>query len=311
MTRRIVNLLLVFFGSLLVFGFAGLMWIARLQASFLVFPAKSLPQMTPGDVGITDYEDITLTTADGLMLQAWYVPPPGATPGPAVIFTHGIVSNRQHWLPELQTIHREGYGAILFTFRNHGESEGDVTTLGLQEVEDVRAALNHLLAQPEVDNERIAIVGDSLGGSTALMAAAQLPEIQGVVAISPYSSLLGVIGDRAGTDFRLPARPTADLVLWFANRMSGEDLYNVDPLEAAQQVAPRPMWLIHGGDDRTTPAVNTERIAAALEAMDAPNVEVWIEPGIGHGAVRMTHRDEFQAGLLDFLNETIGEPVGE
>jgi dipeptidyl aminopeptidase/acylaminoacyl peptidase len=307
MTRRIVNLLMMFVVTLLISLLVGVVWLAQLQARALVQydDFRTYPQATPGDVGITDYREVTLTTSDGLALRAWYVPPPGDTPGPALIFTHGISSNRAHWLTELPLLYDAGYGGILFSFRNHGESEGDITTMGLLEVRDVRAALDYLLDQPQVDPERIAIAGDSLGGATALMAAAEMPEIRAVVASSPYSSLLDVVGDRARTDFRLPARPTADLVLFFTNRLSGEDLYTVDPLAAAQQVAPRPMWIIHGELDRTTPVSSTERIVAALGGADAPNLDVWIVPGVGHSDFRYYNNGPFQARLLDFLDTAL------
>ena len=291
----------------IVFGALGLGWLARLQASFLVYPQQTQVAITPARVGINAFDNVTLSTADGLDLAAWYIPPPATGNGGAIIYAHGIASRRDHWLPELPTLYEAGYGGLLFSFRNHGASDGDVTTMGVHETQDVQAALDFLLAQPEVNPDRIMLVGDSFGAATGLMGTAQMPAIRGVVAVSPYSSLVGVVGDRARKDFRLPPRPTADAVLWWANRMSNTDLYQADTVAAAAMIPPRPVWLVHGEQDRVTPPISTERLVTALGGESAGQVEVWIVPRVGHSEMRITHADEFRARLLAFVDRVIGD----
>jgi dipeptidyl aminopeptidase/acylaminoacyl peptidase len=308
MLRRVINLVLTAIVSVVVFGFLGIMWLAWWQASMLVNPVQNSPTATPANVGITAFQDITLTTSDGLSLTAWYVPPPAGSNG-AIIYTHGIGSRRDHWLTEMRRLYDAGYGAILFDFRNHGDSQGEVTTMGVQEVEDVRAALDFLLNQPDVDPDRIMLVGDSFGASSGLLAVAELPQIAGVAALSPYSSILGVVGDRAQKDFRLPPRPSADLVLWWAGRMGGENYYQAAPVDVMEQIAPRPVWLIHGEFDPVTPPISSQRLYDALGG-EAGNVELWIVSGGGHGTVRVTHAAEFQQRLIDFVDSVIGPSAG-
>ncbi|MEO0564763.1 MAG: hypothetical protein AAF125_21840, partial [Chloroflexota bacterium] len=134
----------LFFVVMLTIGLLGiLVWFARLQATSLVYPADFPSTGTPQAVGITDYETVQLTTSDGVTLAAWYVPPPVAGGG-GVVYAHGIASQKDHWLPEMRVLHNAGYGALMLDFRNHGDSGGDVTTLGALEVTDIQAGYDYL-----------------------------------------------------------------------------------------------------------------------------------------------------------------------
>ena len=112
MLRRIFNLSATVVVFIIVFGFAGIVWLAWTQARILVNPAQNLPTASPSNVGITTYEDLTLTTSDGLSLSAWYVPPP-ADGGGAIIYSHGIGSRREHWLTEMRPLYDAGNGASM------------------------------------------------------------------------------------------------------------------------------------------------------------------------------------------------------
>jgi len=305
--RRVARLMVFAIVCVVLLGGAGLVYLAYLQASVLVKPVHLPVVNTPDVVGVNDYRTVRFPSADGVELAAWYVPPPTIddTPGPAIVYVHGIGSNREHWFVELPLLYEAGYGGLLLDLRNHGDSGGEFTTMGVREADDVRAAFAFLAEQPEVDPDRIMFVADSLGGSSALLAAAAEPDVRGVVAVSPYSSLLGVVGDRATADFRLPARPPADLVIGWANMMSGADLYAAAPIDIVPQLVDRPLWLVHGEADLTTPPASTRRLADALRAAGHDDVDVWLVPGSGHGAMRATHAPEFQRRLLAFVQRTL------
>ena len=42
-------------------------------------------------------------------------------------------------LEQAALLSKQGYGVLLFDLHNHGESQGEITTLGYTESEDVRA----------------------------------------------------------------------------------------------------------------------------------------------------------------------------
>jgi pimeloyl-ACP methyl ester carboxylesterase len=74
-----------------------------------------------GALGL-EFEDIALTTSDGVRLHAWFVPAPG-TP-PVVLFLHGNAGNISHRLDKLAVLTELGAAVMLLDYRGYGRSEG-------------------------------------------------------------------------------------------------------------------------------------------------------------------------------------------
>jgi len=72
-------------------------------------------------------------------LAGWDIPAV-APDRPTVLFTHGVGTNRQNFLPLARLVHDLGFGVFLFDFRAHGDSDGLVSTPGLREADDLAAA---------------------------------------------------------------------------------------------------------------------------------------------------------------------------
>ena len=78
-----------------------------LQAQLLYFPGMGREvDRTPRDLGL-DYETVWLTTEDGVRIEAWYLPAPGAR-GVALL-AHGNAGNISHRLDYAPMFHRLGY----------------------------------------------------------------------------------------------------------------------------------------------------------------------------------------------------------
>ncbi len=286
----------------LLLGAAGMAWTARDNAYNLVHPARSLPDERPEDVGITDYETVTFPNGAGQQLVAWYAPPGAETDGAAVIFVHGLGGNRDNLLGQAAWLVQRGYGALLLDLRNHGESEGDLTTLGLAEVDDVAAALGFLLAQPGVNPDRIGLVGHSMGGATVIRAAARLPEIDAVVAQSSYTSLEDNIAEGVRILTGLPPFPFAPLVVWFGEREAGLRIQEVRPIDDVDDLTPRPLLLVHGDADVLVPVANSRALFAAA----GEPKELFVMPGAGHsGPLEAGPDSALATRLVGFLDEAL------
>ncbi|MAT99237.1 MAG: hypothetical protein CL608_19020 [Anaerolineaceae bacterium] len=265
----------------------------------LVAPPRTLTHQTPDDFGIANWRDVTFTTADGLQLSGWYVPPQ-AEEGTALIFVHGLGSNRGALLDQAAVLAKEGYGALLFDLRAHGRSQGKQSSWGLAEVADVRAALHFLQAQPEIDPARIGIVGHSMGGAIAIRAAAQMPEIRLVVAESVYTNFAGNEERLIISFARLPAW-TAPLIMDWAEWIAGVDSNQLAPLREVASLAPRPILFIQGGRDKTVHVSN----GSTLYDTAVPPKERLLIPCAGHNNLFETDPELMTQRLLQFLEQNL------
>jgi alpha-beta hydrolase superfamily lysophospholipase len=265
------------------------------RAYGLVHPARAPIERTPANVGISSYQDVQFVTADGLTLYGWYVPPRN---GAVVVFVHGLGGNRTELLDEAGFITAKGYGALLFDLRNHGKSEGNVSTLGLYEVRDIEAAVAFVRQTAEPDAP-VAAFGHSMGAATVLLATAAISEIDAVIAESAFTSVEDNISDSVQVLTGLPAFPFAPLVVFFGQREAGVDISAVRPVDIIASISPRAVLLIHGDLDATIPVRN----AYALYEAAAEPKELYVLPGVGHGGFLWAQPEEYPKRILAFLEK--------
>src|SRR5213594_1105013 len=93
---------------------------------------------------------------------------------PAFLVLHGFGSNKDSGgsVATAKMFVDFGYAALRFDMRGCGDSEGPRgRVICLEQVEDTRHALSFLATRPEVDPERIGVIGNSFGAAVAVYAA--------------------------------------------------------------------------------------------------------------------------------------------
>lgn len=141
-------------------------------------PRTALGEETPADWGLA-FEEAVLVADDGVALSGWYLP---STNRAAVVVLHGAGSTRSSALQHAVILARRGYGVLLFDARGHGASGGRAMDFGWFGDSDLAAALDYLERRPDVDPDRLAALGLSMGGEQAIGAAAADRRLRGVVA---------------------------------------------------------------------------------------------------------------------------------
>ncbi|DBA03096.1 TPA: hypothetical protein N0F65_003343 [Lagenidium giganteum] len=175
-----VNLL--YTGSALFGGALLLLYVY--QDKLLYFPTiPGAPKLTsdnpagyrnPGEFSI-DYEDVNITTADGVKLHAWLMKQPNYKTQATVVFFHGNAGNIGFRLPNAVHLFRKvKCNVLLVDYRGYGHSDGEPTEHGLKL--DAEAALDALLARPDIDRSKIVLFGRSLGGAVAVHLADKMPD---------------------------------------------------------------------------------------------------------------------------------------
>lgn len=279
-------------GWLILAGVAGLavLGVPLLQATIAVNPPRQASQITPEALGLR-YEEVTLETSDGLELAAWWVPAANETSS-AVLVSHGYPMDKGDVLPATRFLH-EDHHLLYLDLRSFGDSEGERTTLGLEEVRDVRAAVDHALARPGV--ERVAAWGFSL--SATVMLRADDPRLSCTVAEAPFASLSSLARDVYGGLGPL-AGPAGWLTTFYGNAVFGLDADAVDLPASLDDEGP-PVLLIHGAEDDQVPPEHSARIAEAL----GERATRWVVDGAGHGGAQALEPDAYRERVRAFLDE--------
>ncbi len=182
-------------------------------------PERCLGDGTPGDYGL-EYENFTVTTADGVELKGWIIP--GHKPIVFIVM-HGYTSCKGYRpLLDLQAALAErGYTVVAFDFRGHGES-GGTTTIGPLESEfDVPAVLSYV--RERYPDSRIVLLGYSMGAVAAIMAGAEAEGDIVIIADSPYPSLDQVIPRWLKSTMGIPPSYSRLISFW-GQVITGENL---------------------------------------------------------------------------------------
>jgi uncharacterized protein len=159
---------------------------------------------TPASVGL-EFESVTFEAADGVDLRGWFIPAKPAENQksmrrPVVVWVHGWMWNRignvagnvpfvdrdVDFLPPTRALHDAGLHVLLFDVSNHGESGSRIpATYGPWEARDYVGAINYLRTRPDVDGNRIGVIGTSAGANIALYGTPLCQPIKAILAIQP------------------------------------------------------------------------------------------------------------------------------
>ncbi len=258
----------------------------------LVRPPRLVEKWTPKDVGI-DYEDVELVTEDGLKLKGWWVDSGSKR---TLVILHGYTTSRWAFYVKkmLEAAVNRGFNVLTFDFRAHGESEGSITTFGLQEFLDLKAALDWL----EPRGDEIFLLGYSMGGIVAIRGLVEDPRPTAAVADSPP-----IYADRSaarGLKYFAGLPPSLyPLVKAYGILLGGR---NFNLITYADRVR-KPLMLIVGEED---PLVKVEEVREFYEINRRvnPDVELWVGKG-GHVRI-MLNEPDYEDRVLSFFESQKG-----
>src|SRR5215510_1675528 len=205
-------------------GLLGLMYI--FQRALMYFPD---PRRTaPAAAGLSQADEVTLTSADGEKLIAWHVPSQG--PRPVVIYFHGNAGALDLRAGRFKWLTADGTGLVALSYRGYGGSTGEPSETGL--INDAMAAYDFAAARYPA--RRIVLWGESLGTGVAVALAAVRP-IAGLILDAPFTS---------AADVGASAYPFAP-VRWLLK----------DPFRSDERIARVrvPLLALHGELDRIVP----------------------------------------------------------
>jgi pimeloyl-ACP methyl ester carboxylesterase len=237
---------------------------------------------------------------DRTELFGWYVPP---MDGKTAVLRHGAGSTASDVLPQARVLLDNGYGVLLTDARGHGSSGGTSMDFGWHGDADIAAAIDFLTTQPEVDPDRIVVVGLSMGGEEAIGALAADGRIAAVVAEGATARteadkawLADAYGWRGWVQIKLEwAQYTLASLLTTATKPASL-------AESAAGAWPRPILMVAAGK------VDAETDAARhIQTAARGNVAIWAVPEADHIGGLAVAPEQWEETVITFLDSAIGE----
>ena len=277
------------------------------------YPHRHPPEYDPGFVGLS-FETLGVPTAGGMELPAWWIPARGGARGPAVLLVHGWESARDRTLPNAQVLNAAGFHVLTLDIRGHGANPAEELPLTAGEFgADALAGVHALLARKDVT--AVGVLGHSMGGIGALLAAAAEPRVGAVIAAStpadPYR-----LTRQTFRLARLPLPgPFAYPLAWLTTHVflipRGHTVESVSAAHAIETYR-GPVLLVHGDADRVVPISHLERLERAAERSrrdhpDAAPVEVLVIRGGEHSW--LYEDTEYRAAIARFLATALRGPL--
>jgi fermentation-respiration switch protein FrsA (DUF1100 family) len=278
--------------ELLVRGVVVVVVALLIVTAFMYFTQRGsmyFPWTGPIEPPPPGVEAIELATDDGLQLAAWFVPAAGAgqntEPGPAVLVCNGNAGYRAHRLPLAEALAERGYHVLLFDYRGYAGNPGTPTEDGLRA--DARSAARALAGRAEVDAQRVAYFGESLGASVCGGLAAELPPAA-LVLRSPFPSTVEI------GRHHYPYLPVIEPLVW-------------DRFPLAQQLADEvraPLLVLVGERDEIVPPHLSRR---AYEAAASEPKRWVVLAAAHHNDEVLLDGEELLAEVGAFLEEHLGD----
>jgi pimeloyl-ACP methyl ester carboxylesterase len=250
-----------------------------------------IPRAVPALHALPAARPIELRSASRSTLRGWYAPGrPGAG---AVLLLHGIGASCRDMLGRARFLASAGYSVLLVDFRGHGESSAARSTYGSLESHDARAAVEFLrAAAPE---ERIGVIGISMGGAAALLGSAPLP-VEAIVLESVYPTIDDAVRGRLRAWLGFLGQALAPFVLGRLFPREGVGAEGLRPIDHIREQT-APVFVLAGGSDRYTTAQQSRDL---FEHAREPKA-FWEVAGAGHVDLHAFSRAEYERRVGAFL----------
>lgn len=252
-------------------------------------------------------EQDVVFASDGLKLTGTVTLPEGLAAGdkrPAFLILHGFGSTRHAGNVKAPAARfaKLGYVTLRFDMRGCGTSEGRRGHfICLEQVSDTRNALSFLAGHPQVDPDRIGVIGSSFGAAVSVYTAGVEPRVAACISASgwgngetkfawqhrapgEYDRFLAMLAEgkaykeKNGTSMEvgryqivpIPAHLRGHVVENSASRMTvdtAQSMFDFKAEDVIANIAPRPCLLLHSAVDSVTP---TSQSIAMFERAGAP-----------------------------------------
>jgi len=254
-----------------------------------LFPRTTITR-TPADYNLP-YEDVSFPSANGNKLAGWYCPAENEIG--ALVLNHGNTGNIDGYIDYARILTERGVSVLLYDYQGFGASEGKASISSL--IDDGVAAFDYLVSRGHAPG-KTAVMGVSLGTMVSCGVIPRRPKAACMIlegAFVPETELYWRMGTLGA--------PIAFII--------SRSLPAIDPKKNVAALNGRPLLMVHGADDATTPLYGAGEL---FQAARQPKW-MWVIDGVKHFPEPIFYRrEQYQEVLVSFLRSAfLGEPFDQ
>jgi len=236
-----------------------------------------------------DYETIKLKS--NKEIESWSINTDNSK-GTVILF-HGFSGDKSSMLDKADIFLELGYNAFLVDFMGSGGSEGNQTTIGFLEAEQVKTCFEYLTEKGE---QNIYLFGTSMG-SVAIMKAINDYDInpKGIIIECPFGSMYKTVCARFKT-MNAPTFPMAGLLVFWGGLQNGFWAFGHNPTEYAKKINCSTL-LLYGAKDEKVSREEIDNIFNNL--VGQKKLKIYQEAG--HENYLTKYKKEWTQDIKEFL----------
>ncbi len=268
------------------------------RKTWKLFTGPKFPKSAIRETPAFMYDTVRLTRANGQLIDAWYAEPDSGARGTVLMF-HGVSTNKSYMVREAASFRLMGYRVLLVDYRAHGNSEGQTTTLGRKETEEVQLAFNYIKAKGE---KTIFLWGVSMGAVVVARSVAEDGlQPAGIIMELPFASLQSHLKARARV-LGFPQQPFAFLVTGWISIERGFNGYQHSTVSYAHKIN-CPVLVQYGARDNYVLKTEIEEI---YKAIPGTRKQLAGYEEAGHESLLMSEPERWKKTVSAFLQQFPG-----
>lgn len=246
----------------------------------------------PGNTQFPSTAFETIRISSNREIEAWKIDVANAK-GTVVLF-HGYIGDKSRMLDKANVFLHLGYNTLVVDFMGSGGSEGNQTTIGYFESEQVRSCFDYLQKSGE---KKILLFGTSMG-AVAVMKAISDHNLRpdGIIIECPFGSMYETVCARFRS-MEVPAFPMGALLVFWGGVENGFWAFGHNPTRYAKAIN-CPTLLMYGERDERVSRAEIDEIFANVDGAK----ELIVFEDAGHENYLTKYREKWSRDIQVFLD---------
>lgn len=245
----------------------------------------------PKNLEFPSQKYITVKLQSNKEIECWSIK--NKNPKGTIVLFHGYGGAKSSLISKSDEFIKQGFSTLLVDFMGSGNSEGNQTTIGYKEAEQVKTVFDYLTNTRE---KNIYLFGTSMG-SVAIMKCIDDDKIEpkGIIIECPFGSMYGTVCARFNK-MNVPTFPMAGILLFWGGIQNGFFGFSHNPTEYAKSIN-CPTLILYGEKDKSVSRKEIDEIYSNLKGIK----KLIVYKEIGHENYLIKNKLEWKNNVIEFL----------